>query len=485
MIQDFFVQGNNANQDDTYLFILECAMIRLLGVTGLFLLLAACGGGGSGGGSSSDNSLVTEEAVRAALSSASVDVRQMLYNYMDERYLWYREMPDLNLQEGRYADLELLLEELRKKPEDRFSALSNAVSQGQRFQQGVAGSFGLRFSLRSSDPLDIRIATVDDFGSVALAGIQRGDRVIGTADKTIDELGVDGFTGLFSEPGLGVQRTLKIRHPDGREQDYIITRTEHALNPVRKQNVFFSEISGRQIGYVMVEEFIRQTAVSLADFRQNYGNLGLDDLIVDLRYNGGGLIYASRDLASTIYGQGQTSDTYTVLQHNDKHSDNDFTYNFVKFDGAFQNLSRVFILTTANTCSASEEVINGLKPFMEVITIGSGTCGKPYASQSYPLIPDLINANILDSRSVNALGEGDFFQGFSPTCAIDDDATLPFTDARESLISAALYYADNGRCPDQVMADSTRGARSIRIPGTLLETSEPVTAQGAIRTTSD
>ncbi len=461
---------------------------RLLSVACLCLLVVACSGGSSGGSADQtangdSNPDATTEDVLAALTDASVSVRQALLNHMEDRYLWYRDLPVLDLQNERYADLRNLLEDLRKKPEDQFSALTNAVSQEQRLQQGVTGSYGLRFAIRSVDPLDIRIASVDDFGTVALAGIQRGDRVLGTPDQTIDELGEDGFRALFSEPGLGVERTLRIRHPDGREADYTITRTEHALNPVRKRSVFTSAQSGRQVGYVMVEEFINQTALSLYDLRADFGALGLNDLIVDLRYNGGGFVFASRDLASTIYGQGQTTDIYTTLQRNDKHTDENFTYRFLDFDGAFQYLTRVFILTTGNTCSASEEVINGLKPFMEVITIGSVTCGKPYASQSFTVIPELVNANILDSRSVNALGEGDFFEGFAPTCAVEDDPVLPLNDPGESLISAALFYAENGRCPDLTTAYSDRQSLAVQPGSVLLDINESESSQGAIHHT--
>ena len=96
-----------------------------------------------------------------------------------------------------------------------------------------------------------------------------------------------------------------------------------------------------------------------------------------MRYNSGGFVSVSRDLASSVYGQGQSTDVYTVLQHNDKNRSNDFTFPYVQFADAVTTLQRIFVLTTSATCSASEEVINGLKPFMEVITIGATTCGKP------------------------------------------------------------------------------------------------------------
>lgn len=437
----------------------------------MFTTLSACGGNSADDATKTDVALTTTDAL-VAVTTAPVATRQKLLNHMEDRYLWYQDMPVLDVDQEKYADLRNLLDDLKKLPEDRFSVLVNAATQEQRIDQGITGSYGLRFSLRentdteNSEIIDLRIAGVEDFGTVGLAGIQRGDRIIGAEGKSIDELGYDGFREIFSEPGNGVERRLQIRHPDGSEQNYTITRTEHPLNPVRKQTIFTHPDTGRRVGYVLIEEFIRLTSDQLELYRQDYANLGLDDLIVDLRYNGGGLVAASRDLASSIYGQGQSGDVYTELRRNDKHTEENYSFLFRQFDNAFNSLDRVFILTTDSTCSASEEVINGLKPFMDVITIGSVTCGKPYASRSYNLIPDMVNINVLDSRSVNALGEGDFYAGLTPTCEAIDDPTHPFSDPRESLVSVALYYAENDQCPvtDPVALSAARAAKAAISP---------------------
>lgn len=441
----------------------------------MLAVLSACGGNSAASGEGRDNTennLPSGNAL-VAVTTATLSTRQALLDHMEDRYLWYQDLPSLDLSLEEYADLRVLLDDLRKQPEDRFSVLIDTAAQQQRIDGGVSGSYGLRFIQRATgDPqtnegIDIRIAGVDDFGTVALAGVQRGDRIIGAEGKSIEELGFDGFREIFSEPGLGVERSLRIRHPDGSERTVTISRTEHTLNPVRRQAIFTHPDTGRRVGYVLVEEFIRLTSDQLTTFRAEYGRAGLDDLIVDLRYNGGGLVSASRDLASSIYGQAQVGDVYTILQKNDKHTDENFTFNFRQFENAFTSLERVFVLTTQSTCSASEEVINGLKPFMEVITIGDVTCGKPYASRSFNLIPDLVSVNVLDSRSVNALGEGDFFAGIAPTCIAEDDPVLPYSDPQESLVSVALHYAEFNECP---LTDS------VRQTATLANTSGSTTA---------
>ncbi len=445
------------------------------------IALAGCVGGNSGSRTdiaSANNSTTYEDVVKAA-TTAPLSVRQEMYNYIEDEYLWYADLPEINLNDPDYANLSTLLEDLRKVPEDRFSYLANAVSQSQRFQLGVSGTFGFRYTIRSEDPLDIRFTSVDDFGTVAAAGIQRGDRILSIDGESLDTITADEFGQILTADGsLGVQHTLLVRHPDGSEAEYQITRTEHALSPIRRQQIFTDSGSGRRVGYVQVEEFIGRTAEQLPQMRAGFANQALDDVILDLRYNGGGYVSVSRDLASSFYGQGQASDIYTILQYNDKNRDNDIAFPYLQYSNAINTLQRIFVLTTSSTCSASEEVINGLKPFMEVITIGEITCGKPYASTQYELIPGLVNMNILDARSVNANGEGDFYNGLPATCEVHDDPVLPFTDPEESLISAALFYAENNRCITAAdrQVQTVSGQRKVnRAP-----VAEETTAQGAV-----
>ncbi|MEM7257784.1 MAG: S41 family peptidase, partial [Pseudomonadota bacterium] len=414
------------------------------------------------GACSSDNDSVVAKNSDAwsALTSADVPLRQRLLTHVTDRYLWYRDVPEIDITEPQYADLGVLLDSIRKSPEDRFSGFVDTQLQQQRVEAGVTGSFGLRYTLRHQNPdgsdIDIRIVSVEAQSTVAAAGLQRGDRIIAAQGQSVNSLGYDGFGQIFQEPGLGVERELTVLHTDGTQRTVTITRTEHGLSPVSKQHIFTDPDSARRVGYVYIDEFIRLTTTQLADFRAQFSAAGVDDLIVDLRYNGGGLVVASRDLASSIYGQADETTVYTTLQRNDKYTAENYTFFYRQFEDALTTLSRVFILTSASTCSASEEVINGLAPFMEVITIGATTCGKPYASRAYSLVPDLLDVHVLESRSVNANGDGDFFDGFTPVCIAEDDPVLPFNDAGESLISVALHYAEFGSCPSAPVATGVR-----------------------------
>ena len=438
----------------------------------LTLLLAGCGGGG---GESQVDSATAEnaggqqdladmEGLANPLVDATLATRQRLYDQMSDRYLWFDQLPDIDLNNDEFADLQSLTTRLRKTPEDRFSNVADAQAQALRLGQGVAGSFGLRFFIVTQEPLVLFISAVDDQGTTGLGGLQRGDQILAINGQPVSEIGIDGVrAAFFTDPALGVTVVLTVLHPNGVQRDVEITRTEHQLDTVRKMEVFTQSETGLRAGYVQVTEFNARTHELLDEFRafMSAQNPRIDELIVDLRYNSGGYVSASAELAGSIYGQSSEVDIYTVLERNALHRDEDRTYLLPRYSDSLTHLSRVFILTTGSTCSASEEVINGLKPFMQVVTIGETTCGKPYASSPKEILAGQVVANILDARSVNALGEGDFYQGLSPVCQVADEPSLPFDDPEESLISAALYYIANEQCPPVPETDLAGSGQAI------------------------
>jgi hypothetical protein len=108
-------------------------------------------------------------------------------------------------------------------------------------------------------------------------------------------------------------------------------------------------------------------------------------------------------------------------------------------------LARLFVLTGPITCSASESIINGLLPHMEVVRIGWTTCGKPYAFRQANFDEDSFFA--IDSEGVNSTGTGDYKSGFAPTCQVSEDVSQPLGDAGEALLHSAIYYMQNSSCP--------------------------------------
>ena len=173
-------------------------------------------------------------------------------------------------------------------------------------------------------------------------------------------------------------------------------------------------------------------------------------MVLDLRYNGGGSTTQARDLASMLGGSRLSGSTFALFRFNAKYSANNvaqaFTSSLQTLPAApLENLSRLFVITAGGTASASEMVINGLRPYMPVITIGATSFGKPYGSQPRDACGTTYSAISLEVA--NSLGEANYASGFAPNCAMSDDLTRELGDPAELRIGAALSYITTGVCP--------------------------------------
>jgi C-terminal processing protease CtpA/Prc len=177
---------------------------------------------------------------------------------------------------------------------------------------------------------------------------------------------------------------------------------------------------------------------------QTFVQQGASELVLDLRYNGGGDVATSRDLASLIAGARVAGQTFVQLRYNDKNQASNQTYAFNAPSTSIPNLPRVFVIVTGSTASASELVINGLKPFMNVVLIGSTTYGKPYGFAPYDYCGTTYNAVNFDA--VNSAGVGGYTSGFEPTCPVADDLDHPLGDPNELDLKTALGYISTGTC---------------------------------------
>jgi hypothetical protein len=195
---------------------------------------------------------------------------------------------------------------------------------------------------------------------------------------------------------------------------------------------------------------------------------GITDLVLDIRYNGGGFLDIASELAFMIAGPGPTHDqTFEKNRFNDKYPNNDpvtgdtlvvpfhtAAYGFSAPSGQplpHLDLPRVFVLTGGSTCSASESIINSLRGVdVGVIQIGATTCGKPYGF--YPRDNCGTTYFAIQFQGVNAKDFGDYADGFVPVCQVADDLAHPLGNAAEARLAAALWYQARGSCPPGSLA---------------------------------
>lgn len=218
------------------------------------------------------------------------------------------------------------------------------------------------------------------------------------------------------------------------------------------------------MGYLLFNDHIDIATDRLAAAVRQLQAWGVSDVVLDLRYNGGGYLGVAAQLGAMLGGRATAGQVFTRMQFNDKHRDRDVNYPFNRYDNRYRplptlNLPRLFVLTGSQTCSASEAVINGLRPFLTVITVGDTTCGKPYGFQQADYCDNAYFA--VEFQGSNSLGAAVPTTGIAPDCAVDDDLSQALGDSREARLAAALQYPAAG-CP------VAAGVARQRAPGPVL-----------------
>jgi C-terminal processing protease CtpA/Prc len=338
---------------------------------------------------------------------------------------------------------------------DRFSWIDSSATNLTNQLNGINTVLGIKYSIFYVDNAQVNLAFVIAYvlkGSPAeKAGLKRGDIILKVDDQNITmgnygsilqnqtlKLGMGTYAaGVFSTNGIA----------------NTITKIEMQTNPILKDTVI--KWGGRKVGYMAYIQFLSSYDDSLRAVFGRFKNTGIDELVIDLRYNGGGYVTSSdlltdlivKDLAGKVdklMNKKVYNDTYTA-ELNKSYGASAFNTNFKMEANNISTLNRVFILTSNGTASASELVINNLKPFMDVILVGEHTYGKNVGSftltdsknrWSYGLQP--ITFKIANSLNESNYGTKD---GFLPNVTVVDNV-LPFKqlgDPYETVLYKALF----------------------------------------------
>nr|MBX2885925.1 hypothetical protein [Granulosicoccus sp.] len=262
------------------------------------------------------------------------------------------------------------------------------------------------------------------------------------------------FFGVGTDP---VTMAFTVRDSTGISRELSLTSTNFQIPTVMQR----SEITqgADTIGYLMFDSFLETSRTELIDAFDAFDAAGINELILDLRYNRGGRVDIAALLASLILGQTGNEQIFTTFALNNKYEALNQSINFPT-STVETSLNRVVVLTTEESCSASELIINGLEPFMDVVVIGAATCGKPYGSVGREACEKQMNA--LQFEFVNANGVGGYYQGIAADCQVADDVDHGLGDQSEGLLSAGLAYLQDGTCQSGVTREKPTAIRSWR-----------------------
>jgi carboxyl-terminal processing protease len=445
-------------------------------------LLLSCGGDPAASSRFANKCVAPRAGIDGQGSLA--DEKAWLRLWTDELYLWYREVP--NPDPAAYPTAVAYFDALKTpavtpsgNPKDRFHFTIPTAQWLAQSQSGVEVGYGVEWILVASrPPREVRVGYLYP-GTSPPPNIARGAKVLavdGTDVTTGNPAPLNA--GLFPATA-GESHTFSILDL-GATTPRPLTLTSANLTSTPVQNV--KPLPGTTVGYMLFNDHI---ATSEAQLIQAINQLKavqppITELVLDIRYNGGGYLAIASELAFMIAGPAPTSGkTFEQLTFNDKYPTTDpvtgrpltpepFRASAVGLTSAtprgqalpWLGLKRVFVLTGPRTCSASESIINGLRGVdIQVIQIGSQTCGKPYGF--YPADNCGTTYFSIQFKGVNAKGFGDYPDGFVPNgagvagvpgCQVADDFGHALGDPLEDRLSAALGYAAGQPCPSPTFA---------------------------------
>lgn len=411
----------------------------------------------------------------------NLTVENFVYRGLNEIYLYKADVPELadnfftsqaekNDFLDNYATPEDLFYEGLTAPQDRFSFIVDDYVALENSFSGISKTTGMNYNLSyisaGSDNLLGFVRYVLPGTSAEAEGIKRGDiftKVNGT------QLTIGNYQSLLASPTV----TISLATLDGNNLSETgvtktLTNAEYNTNPVLIKKIL--EVNGSKIGYLMYNSFTRDYDAQLNQAFGEFKAANITDLVLDLRYNGGGDVRTATDLASMITGQ-FAGEILVKEEWNEKYQAyfesteerkegllNRFTTNIRSGEAINSlNLSRVFVLTSARSASASELIINGLKPYIQVIQVGDKTTGKFTASVTLYDSPNFgkVNANTthkyalqpLVLKLTNVAGVSDFIDGLAPDHLIIENIRSlgVLGDVNEPLLKVALDVIQGNR----------------------------------------
>ena len=397
----------------------------------LVLLLLSCGGGSSSPSTPTDTAVSGECATAGQVGFVRDTLREFYY--------WYTELPDPDV--SSFASPEAYLEAVRYRPLDTsYSYINSKAASDAFFSDSQFIGFGL--SYRQTSTTDLRIAQVFPDGSAAEAGLRRGDYLVAIGGRAVSELLQTGaIATAFGPDEVGATVAFVWRTPAGAERQATLTKRLVTIPTVSDTAAF--DVGPNRVGYVFFRNFVRPSTAALDAAFADLVAQGATDLVLDLRYNGGGLVEVAQHLAGLVGGAGTSGQVFVEFRHNDKNESRNTSYVFESLPSAL-DLPRLVVIQTGGSASASEAVVNGLRPYMQVTTIGSRSFGKPVGQYGFEFCEKVLFP--VAFLVANAHGEADYFDGIPADCAADDDLDHPIADTAEASLAEALFFLRRGRC---------------------------------------
>ncbi|MCW5658244.1 MAG: peptidase S41 [Burkholderiaceae bacterium] len=466
-------------------------------------VLTSCGGASNANGpdspifanaqACSPNNPFRNDATGATTVGSLTIEKNWVRGYVDSQYLWFSQVPNVNPsilnysnESDVYTSLDNYFNALTALPQDRFSFTYPTAAWDALINSGSSVGYGIEWHIASSTPpRGIRVAYVHPGSPAASAGVLRGDTLVLADGVSADEPNNPGVTTLNNAlfPGVAGSHTFRFSRAGMTRPDINLAAGAVTLTPTQHQVL---NVGGQNVGYLLFNDHVLTAEQPLVDAFTAFQSAGVTDLVLDLRYNGGGYLYIASQVAYMIAGPTRINNrVFERTVFNSKRSSENADTGFLDIaclpdpNNNFTcttntplptlDLPRVFVLTSGSTCSASEAIVNGLRGVdVEVRLIGRTTCGKPYGFFGQD------NCGVtyfpIEFQGINAKNFGAYADGFVPAgsgaagvpgCTANDDLDHALGDPAEGQLAQALFHRASGNCMAVALGSSRASPLSV------------------------
>ena len=365
--------------------------------------------------------------------------RDGLYTTMKYHYLWDELMPQVNKND--YSNPYDLLEGMRYRKLDRWSYVQD-YQEHLRQDQAIFVGHGIRIGLDENNKT--RIVQIYNKSQLYAQGVRRGWIIkklngVELAPIFIAHDG-DAYNTLMGPSQAGITTKFLFEMPDGQEIEISNTKATFTANTVIHFDTL--ELTTGTAGHIVFEQFVSASENELKNAFEFFEQHDINNLIVDLRYNGGGSLAILQNLAAHVAGSGKFNKEFLKYVHNEQQKSRNSTINFSSVASSV-DMKRIVVITTRGTASASEDFINGLKPFMDIKIVGDTTHGKPVGMQGFVWGTKYIFFPITFTIQ-NTENYSDFYEGFAPDKYVIDDIAHDWNDRNEACLKEAINIIENG-----------------------------------------
>jgi len=347
---------------------------------------------------------------------------------------------------------------------------------------GFSANYNITTSTSTSD---LRVKYVYPNSSASQQGLTRGCKITAVNERT-NLFNTSATVDFLNDALFGTAASVRLTFIDltGAVKNVTVSKSTYTVNPILFTNVY--TVGTKKVGYIVFNSFTNNASTAISNVFSNFAMQGVTEVIVDLRYNGGGYVSTATQIINILSPAAQTGNTMfstyynsylqnlttaqrkaSVLAHqpllddagklqtytegvNGKYAtyaDLDYSTaspdNVEKFaKSGSLNLSRVYFIVTGSTASASELTVNCLKPVMDVKLIGKTTYGKPVGF--FPITIDKVDMYIPEFETKNQVGSGGYYSGLTVDKDAYEDLTKAWGDESETLLAYALLYAKTG-----------------------------------------